>query len=283
MLHARALHGKLPGPASGLEQTSYVSIGPVRLLGVLATARVLLNQAEHERRNAYELGPVTDPALLESLLELQPGEPVTNLVFWAETSSLPGGIVGRGDDGYTVTRLLETPLAVRDVILHARKGRELLAVQDASLFVGFTARWVSVGHEDIPDAVVMEAKLCGVGLMGPGSDVLLEAEQPEVLARDGWSWLLEEKAYGRWLKEQTLARETGNLVRATGEASATSAGLLRARSGRRRPRPQICNAPTKHPWVRMRKGRCERRVPGWPCCAGKPPIWLRPDRFPLGA
>ena len=110
---------------------------------------LLLNQAEHERRNAYELGPVTDPGLLESLLELQPGEPVTNLVFWAETSSLPGGIVGRGDDGYTVTRLLEMPLAVRDVILHPRKGRELLAVQDASLFVGFTARWVSVGHEDI--------------------------------------------------------------------------------------------------------------------------------------
>jgi len=56
--------------------------------------------------------------------------------------------------------------------------------------------------------VILEAKLTGVGLLGPGARVLLPAEQ---LARpvDGWAWLLWEKTYRRWLKERAPASRAG--------------------------------------------------------------------------
>lgn len=224
MLPASARASKARNLTSRVEQAGRVSVGPVSLLGVQVTACVLVNHAEHERRSALGLGPVTDPALLGRLLELQPEKLVTDPVFWAETAGLPEGIVGRGDDGTAVTRLLQPPLTIRYVMVPGAEGRELLAVQKASLFASFTARWVSTRQRDIPDAAVMEAKLCGVGLIGPGRSVILRAEQPDVQAADEWSWLLQEKTYRRWLREQTPVHATGSQALATGEASATAAG-----------------------------------------------------------
>jgi hypothetical protein len=185
---------------------SAVSIGPVNLLGVQVTACALLNCAEHVRRSSLGLGAVTDPALLDRLLGLQVGHPCRDPALWAETSAAAPGIVDRSADGCTVTRLLEPPLVVDDVIVPAPRGRELAAVQDASLFASFTRRWAQAQRVAIPDTAVLEAKLCGVGLLDSHGHIVLPAEPPTSATADGWTWLLAEKAYRRWLRQAAVQR-----------------------------------------------------------------------------
>jgi hypothetical protein len=180
------------GPLTPLQ-----SAAGVMLLGVRVTAYAVVNLAEHRRREAAGMAAVTDPALLDRLLDLPAGVPVTDPAGWAEMAGQPAGILKRDADGVSVTRCLESPLSITDVVIRAAAGRELRAVQDASLFAGFTRRWVAAGR--VPDAVLLEAKLCGVGILDAGYEVLLPGARPTALTRDGWSWLLEEKVYRRWL------------------------------------------------------------------------------------
>lgn len=177
--------------------TSLQSASGVMLLGVRVTAHAAVNLAEHRRREAAGMAAVIDPALLDRLLDLPAGVPVIDPAGWAEMAGQPPGILERDSDGVSVTRRLEAPLSIADVVVHAAAGRELRAVQDASLFAGFTRRWVAADR--VPDAVLLEAKLCGVGILDAGYEVLLPAAKPVALTRDGWSWLLEEKVYRRWL------------------------------------------------------------------------------------
>ena len=177
--------------------TSLQSASGVMLLGVRVTAHAAVNLAEHRRREAAGMAAVIDPALLDRLLDLPAGVPVIDPAGWAEMAGQPPGILERDPDGVSVTRRLEAPLSIADVVVQAAAGRELRAVQDASLFAGFTRRWVAADR--VPDAVLLEAKLCGVGILDAGYEVLLPAAKPVALTRDGWSWLLEEKVYRRWL------------------------------------------------------------------------------------
>ena len=199
-------------------------VAGVMLLGVRVTAYVVINADEHRRRAAADLGPVINPALLDRLLDLPAAVPVVDPVMWAETADQPPGILDRGEDATSVTRWLESPLTISDVVVHAAPARELRAVQEASLFAGFTRRWVAAARGHVPDAALLEAKLCGVGIVDPAHHVLAAAEKPIALTRDGWSWLLEEKTYRRWLSGRPGSRETASQDRATGEASASAAG-----------------------------------------------------------
>ncbi len=180
------------GPLTPLQSTA-----GVMLLGVRVTAYAVVNLAEHRRREAAGMAAVIDPALLDHLLNLPAGMPVIDPAGWAEMAGQPPGILERDPDGVSVTRRLESPLSIAEVVVRAAAGRELRAVQDASLFAGFTRRWVAADR--LPDAVLLEAKLCGVGIRDAGNRVLLPAAKPVALTRDGWSWLLEEKVYRRWL------------------------------------------------------------------------------------
>ena len=177
--------------------TSLQSVAGVMLLGVRVTAYAVVNLAEHRRREAAGMAAVIDPALLDRLLDLPAGVPVIDPAGWAETAGQVPGILERDPDGVSVIRRLESPLSIAEVVVQAAADRELRAVQDASLFAGFTRRWVAADR--VPDAVLLEAKVCGVGILDPGHRVLLAAEKPVALTRDGWSWLLEEKVYRRWL------------------------------------------------------------------------------------
>ena len=205
--------------------------GPVRvmLLGVRVTAYAIINVAEHRRRETAGMGAVINPALLDRLMDLPVGIPVTDPVVWAEMANQPRGVVERSEDSARITRRLESPLTITDVMVDGVSGKELRAVQDASLFAGFTRRWISVMSGRIPDAAVLEAKLCGVGIVDAGvvdqgRGQLLAAEKPEGLTRDGWSWLLEEKTYGRWLSRRAGNREKESPARATDGASEAGAG-----------------------------------------------------------
>jgi hypothetical protein len=196
----------------------------VVLLGVRITAHTLINAAEHRRREAAGLAAVTSPALLDRLLDLPAAIPVTDPVLWAEMADQPPGILERGEDGADVTRLLTSPLTIADVVVQAVPGRELRAVQDASLFAGFTRRWVATARRRVPDATMLEAKLCGVGVVDPGHRVLWPAEQAVGRTRDGWSWLLEEKAYRRWLSGPPGLRGPRRPSPATDGARASGTG-----------------------------------------------------------
>jgi hypothetical protein len=216
-----------PGPLS-----AWQSVAGVMLLGVRVTAHAVLNLAEHGRRAAAGLGAVIDPALLDRLLDLPAAAAVIDPALLDRLLDLPAGaaavidpalldlpagvpvpagladqwpgILARDPDGVSVTRRLESPLSITDVVIQAAARRELRAVQDASLFAGFTRRWVAADR--VPDAVLLEAKLCGVGILAAGDQVVLPAAKPAALTRDGWSWLLEEKVYRRWLGERARVR-----------------------------------------------------------------------------
>jgi len=203
---------------------SWGAVAGVRLLGVRVTACTVINLAEHRRREAAGIAAVTSPALLDRLLGLPTAVPVSDPLLWAQMADQPPGILERGADDANVTRRLESPLTITDVVVHAAAGRELRAVQDASLFAGFTRRWVAAARSRVPDAAMLEAKLCGVGVLDPGHRVLLPAEGPVVLTRDGWSWLLEEKAYRRWLSGQCeLVRRCAQIQPLTEPAGAGQA------------------------------------------------------------
>jgi hypothetical protein len=142
-----------------------VQVEGVNLLGTRVTAHAILNTAEHERRSSAGLGAVTDPALLDRLMELPVTVPVADPMVWAEMQDQSSAVIDRDIDGETVTRLLEPPLTVYDIVVAATAGQELGAVQDASLFAGFTRRWVGMTKKHVPDSVMLEAKLCGVGVL----------------------------------------------------------------------------------------------------------------------
>jgi hypothetical protein len=194
---------------------------PVRvmMLGVRVTAYAIINIAEHRRRETAGMGAVINPALLDRLMDLPIGIPVTDLVIWAEMADQPCGIVECHEDGVRITRRLESPLTITDVVVDAPMGKELCGVRDASLFAGFTRRWVAATPSRIPDAAMLEAKLCGVGIVDQRRRRLLPAEKPEGLTRDGWSWLLEEKTYRRWLTRRAGNHEQESPARATDGAS----------------------------------------------------------------
>jgi hypothetical protein len=106
------------------------------LLGVRVTAYAIINIAEHQRRETAGMGAVINPALLERLMDLPIGMSVTDPVAWAEMADQPRGVAERHEDGARITRRLESPLTITDVIVGAATGQELRAVQDASLFAG---------------------------------------------------------------------------------------------------------------------------------------------------
>src|SRR5437762_5153823 len=100
----------------------------VMLLGVRVTAYAVINVAEHRRRETAGLGAVINPALLDRLMDLPIGIPVTDPVVWAEMADQPRGVAERHEDGAGVTRRLESPLTITDVVVDAAAGRELRAV-----------------------------------------------------------------------------------------------------------------------------------------------------------
>jgi len=194
------------------------------LLGVRVTAYAIISTAEHQRRKTAGMGAVINPALLDRLMDLPIGMSVTDPVAWAEMADQPRGVAERHEDDARITRRLESPLTITDVVVGAATGQVLRAVQDASLFAGFTRRWIAATPSRLPDAAMLEAKLCGVGIVDQRPRQLLPAEKPEGLTRDGWSWLLEEKTYRRWLIRRAGNHEQENPARATDGASDAGAG-----------------------------------------------------------
>jgi hypothetical protein len=194
------------------------------LLGARVTAYAIINIAEHQRRETAGMGAVINPALLDRLMDLPIGISVTDPVAWVEMADQPRGVAERHEDGARITRRLESPLTITDVIVGAATGQVLRAVQDASLFAGFTRRWIAATPSRIPGAAMLEAKLCGVGIIDRHRrQLLLPAEKPEGLTKDGWSWLLEEKTYRRWLIRRAGNHEQENPARATDGASDAAA------------------------------------------------------------
>ena len=208
-----------PAPLGSLEGGEPGVPVQVMLLGARVTAYAIINIAEHRRRETAGMDAVTIPALLDRLMDLPIGIPVTDPVVWAELADQPGGVAEGDEDGARITRRLESPLTITDVVVGAVTGKELRAVQDASLFAGFARRWIAATPSRIPDAAMLEAKLCGVGIVDQRRRQLLAAEKPQGLTRDGWSWLLEEKAYRRWLTRPAGSYEQENPARATDGAS----------------------------------------------------------------
>ena len=74
-----------PAPSTSLSSDGPgVLVEGVILLGVGVTACAVINIAEHRRREAAGMGAVTNPGLLDRLLDLPTGIPVIDPVVWAE-------------------------------------------------------------------------------------------------------------------------------------------------------------------------------------------------------
>jgi hypothetical protein len=223
-MHRMVVASSTPPVNSRRDDGGAVRVEAVTLLGVKVTAYAVINDTEHQRREAAGMAAVINPALLDRLMDLPVAVPVSDPVVWAEMTGQPTEIVERSEDGTHVTRRLQSPLIIEDVVVHVVGGQELRAVQDASLFAGFTRRWVEAVRTRIPASTMLEAKLCGVGILDPRHEVLLPAEKPVAPTMDGWSWLLQEKAYRRWLSRRSQDHAMGNPSPATGEASVARAG-----------------------------------------------------------
>ena len=191
--------GRAPADAG---ESGVACVDGVSLLSVRVTALAVLDAGEHARRQSAQLAAVTDPAVLELLLRLPAGLAVHDPIAWAETAGQPDGVLARDPEAMTVTRLLMPPLAVADVLVDATAGREILAVQDASLFARFTRRWVILAGERVPERAVLEAKLCGVGILTAAGGLVVPADGPVIEVADAWDWMLREKVYRRWLTLQ---------------------------------------------------------------------------------
>lgn len=173
----------------------------VTLLGTQVAAVATLDLDEHNRRRELRLGGVTDPLLLDSLINLSGPQPAEDHPELTDVERTRNGIVEWRDDG-TIVRILRPVASLEAVVLRARHGHELAAVQAASLFAAYTYRWVEVPVDGIQDVVEMEAKVCGVGLVDASHGVVVEAEPPVDWRFDQWLWMLQEKVYERWLTEQ---------------------------------------------------------------------------------
>ena len=87
---------------------------PVRvmMLGVRVTAYAIINIAEHRRRETAGMGAVINLALLDRLMDLPIGIPVTDLVIWE--MSLRSRTTGRGlTADMNVSRPVTAPLMSR--------------------------------------------------------------------------------------------------------------------------------------------------------------------------
>ena len=221
MHHQAALMPGVPSQQSEGE-AGLAWVEGVSLLGIRVTAVAAIDAAEHDRRQTAGCGPITDPALLDRLLTLPKGTPVPDPLAWAETADQPTGVIERDADGIWVTRCLAAPLVIKDVIVVAPAGRELRAVQDVSLFARFARRWVMTTGRRIPDQVLLEAKVCGIGILDPAGGVLA-SEAPTTGEMDSWDWMLREQVYRKWLSQSSQDRATATPAQATGEASAIPA------------------------------------------------------------
>jgi hypothetical protein len=198
-------------------------IDHVNLIGVDVAVIAVIDFEEHERRSASGCGPVTDPALLDCLLRLAPGEPIADPVTWAETADQPASVVVRGADGITVTRCLAKPLSIEDVMVRANVGQELRAIQEASLFARFARRSVITSRTDLSESVYLEAKLLGIGLVHAQGMTLLPGEAQASTATDAWDWMIREQVYRQWLSQSSRGHGTASRLQATGEAIETRA------------------------------------------------------------
>lgn len=217
MLHDSALVS--PPPLRAGEPSSqgpFLTVARVRLFGAEVSVCASLDHAEHERRISLGQTAVTDPALLDRLLDLPADTAVHDTAAWAETADQPASVVERADDGVTITRRLRPPLVLLRVTAPARHGQESQAVQAVAALAGFAPRWVVVATRTAPERAVLEAQLCGVGLLDVGGRVLVEAEDPVGATLDGWAWLLQEKTYRRWLSEQSRDRGRASRAPTTG-------------------------------------------------------------------
>lgn len=207
--------------ATGLSDGSSDWVTGVLLLGIQVDAHVVIDFAEHRRRETVGVTAVTDPVLLDRLLNLPADIPIADPALWAQMAGQHQGTVEQNKSTTTVTRVLRSPLTITDVVVRSKPGRELKAVQKASWFGGFTRRWAAIADDSLPDTVQLEAKLCGVGLLCARQRALMPSGPPVSSAIDKWSWLLEEQAYQRWLSQRPSEREAASRCPATGEASLT--------------------------------------------------------------
>ena len=62
---------------------------------------------------------------------------------------------------------------------------------------------VATARPKVPVAAVLEAKLVGVGLLGPIGQILLTVAPPMGLVIDGWTWMMRDKTHRRMLRQRS--------------------------------------------------------------------------------
>ncbi|WP_322769793.1 hypothetical protein [Frankia sp. Cr1] len=171
-----------------------------------------LDQEEHNRRQGDGLGAVVDVGVLDLLLNLPLGRPVSHASLGGRerrtVAKAPSGCLYVGDE--SVIRLARPPVNVELAVISARGWR--LGLERAGRFTPFCARAIVLDRapRDLSAACV-EADFYGVGLFlmngSSGVEMLVAPEPYRPVRVSARRWWFAEEAYRAYLAEYPTTRE----------------------------------------------------------------------------
>lgn len=187
------------------QQPTWASCLSVRLHGHDVTAFVSVLKDEVRRRASCGLGALQDSALLRELFTLPDGVPVpaATLSEWGRQvlARAPEGVAELGNG--TIVRRACSPIRVEQIVVRARDWRT--GINRASEFGPFCSRVLILsslptGREF--DLLELEARLYGIGLIGPDSAAGEWVVPPEPFRPwrlSSGHWLFEERVFAAML------------------------------------------------------------------------------------
>jgi hypothetical protein len=183
----------------------YVSKG-AQITGGRGDAFVRVDVGEHERRQSCGLGAITQLWMLDVLMNLPLGEPVS--ISGLDSSEqwtldrLPGGAVQR--EGRWVIRLCRPVTEIAAVVVRGQRLQPLL--KQAAPFTRVAQRMVVL--DSVPenfDEVAWEACYQGTGVWSATSAGVTEHVAAEPVQHRYYTaarWRVNERAYRAWLRNQ---------------------------------------------------------------------------------
>lgn len=178
--------------------------GGASMSGTRADALLAPDTAEHQRRVGAGVGAVRSLGLLDALMGLPIGHPVSGRSLTERErhflESAPDGVCDVY--GSAIVRLLRQPAEVHAVLVSGGRWRSL--IQRAARFAGVSQRIIVLRQMPRdPNALLWEADIEAAGVWVRREDHYVELRAPDVhvpkLIKPA-RWRFQENAYDAWIK-----------------------------------------------------------------------------------